>query len=249
MKVSIVTVSFNAQDTIAETIRSVREQRYPDLEHIIVDGASTDGTLRVIESHAGPGAIVISEPDRGLYDAMNKGIDRASGDVIGILNADDFLAGPGTIADIVDTFAGTPGIDAVLGDIEFLPDRYGLVRRYDSGGFKPELLGWGRMPAHPGMYLARDAYERVGRYRLDYRIAADFEFMVRAFGSAGIRYAYVPEVFVKMRPGGISTAGLKSKLLINREMIRACRDNGVSTSWPRMLSKYLYKVLEYRRRP
>lgn len=248
MKISVITVSFNAAATIADTIASVQAQDHPDVEHIIVDGASTDGTLDVIARMANRHTVVVSEPDEGLYDAMNKGIARATGDVIGILNADDYYAGPGILSQVARCFAATPGVDAVLGDVAFLTSRLGLTRRYNSGRFRTDRIGWGWMPAHPGMYLTRDAYARVGRYRTDYRIAADFEFIVRAFAEAGLRYRHIPMIFVTMRPGGVSTNGLRAKWTINREMIRACREHDVPTSWFRITSKYVFKLLEYVRR-
>jgi glycosyltransferase involved in cell wall biosynthesis len=248
MKISVITVSYNAAATIADTIASVQAQDYPDVEHVIIDGASRDGTSALVERMMDARTVFVSEPDRGLYDAMNKGVDRATGEIIGILNADDYLADPHVLSRIAAAFRADPGLDAVLGDITFISPRFGLGRRYDSGRFSPARIGWGWMPAHPGMYLTRAAYNRVGRYSTDYSIAADFEFVVRAFTGARLCYQHLPSVLVHMRPGGVSTNGLKAKWTINREMIRACRAHGVRTSWPMILSKYFYKSLEYFRR-
>jgi len=248
MKISIITVSFNAADTIADTIASVQAQDHPDVEHVVVDGVSTDGTQAIVARMADARTIFSSEPDKGLYDAMNKGVARATGDVIGILNADDYFAAPDILSRIARTFEARPGLDAALGDVAFLAGGLGLGRRYDSGRFRPDRIGWGWMPAHPGMYLSRGAYDRVGPYDTSFRIASDFDFVVRAFAKAGLTYQHLPEILVLMRPGGVSTSGLRAKMTINREMLRSCRLHGVRSSWPMILSKYAFKSLEYFRR-
>jgi glycosyltransferase involved in cell wall biosynthesis len=245
MKISIITVSFNAAATIGDTLDSVASQAFGDVEHVVVDGGSTDGTQDLVRAVLRPGDRFVSERDDGLYDAMNKGIALATGDVIGILNADDVFAGANVLDDVARTFERT-AVDAVLGDVGFFregaPDK--IVRRYDSGYFRPDRLAWGIMPAHPGMYLTREAYDRIGRYRTDLRIAADFEFVVRAFGTHRISFVHLPEMIVKMRLGGISTDGLGAKLTINREVLRACRDNGLYSNPLMIASKYPRKLLE-----
>ena len=249
MKVSIVTVCRNAEATIGEAVASVAEQRDVELEHVVVDGASTDRTVEVAAAAIREGGTLLSEPDKSLYDAMNKGIALATGDVIGILNADDRMAGPGVVADVARAFE-RHGTDAILGDIAFTApgDDGRIVRRYDSGRFRPGLLRWGWMPAHPGMYLTRDAYDRVGPYRIDYRIASDFEFVVRAFGIEGLSYTHLPEILVHMRPGGVSTDGLNARRTINREVKRALRENGYRTNDLMIASKYPLKIVEWLRR-
>jgi glycosyltransferase involved in cell wall biosynthesis len=244
MKISVVTVSYNAAATIAATIASVRAQAHLDIEHVIIDGASTDGTRAIVEGMADDRTLFVSEPDRGLYDAMNKGIARATGDVIGILNADDFFADDQALARIAEVFAAGRELDAVLGDIAFVDNDGRVLRRYDSGRFRPSLTRWGWMPAHPGMYLTRAAYNRVGVYRTDLKIAADFDFVVRAFTLAGLQYIHLPHTLVHMRPGGASTDGWRAKMTINREVVRACRDNGVYTNLAMVMSKYPLKLLE-----
>jgi len=244
MKISVVTVSYNAAATIAATIASVRAQTHPDVEHIIIDGASKDDTQVIVERMADDCTLFVSEPDRGLYDAMNKGIARATGDVVGILNADDFFADDQALTRVAEAFATGGDHDAVLGDIAFVDDDGRVLRRYDSGRFHPSLTRWGWMPAHPGMYLTRAAYERVGAYRTDLKIAADFDFVVRAFTLAGLRYVHLPRTLVHMRPGGASTDGWRAKMTINREVVQACRDNGVYTNLAMVMSKYPLKLLE-----
>lgn len=246
MKVSIVTVAYNSEATIADTLRSVAAQSYRDIEHIVIDGASRDGTLSIIDAHRSQLAQAVSEPDRGIYDAMNKGLRLATGDVVGFLNSDDYYAHDTAIETIVRAFA-QPGIDAVFADARFIdPDRPGkVIRRYSSRRFHPGRIAWGWMPAHPTLYLRRAVYERYGGYRTDFRIAGDFEFIARVFGHHDIRYRYLPEVLVTMRTGGISTSGLRGTMLLNREVLRACRLNRIPTNYFKIGSKYLLKLLEF----
>ncbi|AAZ97827.1 conserved hypothetical protein [Thiobacillus denitrificans ATCC 25259] len=246
MKISTITVAFNAAGTIADTLKSVAAQTLSDVEHIVVDGASTDGTLDVICRHAGRVARVISEPDAGIYDAMNKGLRLATGDVVGFLNADDVYADAGVLAR-VSAIMDTEKLDALFGDAEFVnssrPDR--PTRRYRSDRFRPERIAWGWMPAHPALFLRRELYERFGIFRTDYRIAGDFELVARMFHGDTLWYRHVPEVLVRMRTGGISTGGWRNTLQLNREVLRACRENGIPTNLPKILSKYPAKLLEF----
>ncbi|PPD41670.1 MAG: glycosyl transferase [Methylocystis sp.] len=245
MKFSVVTVCYNNVSTIADTLDSVARQSWADREHVIVDGASTDGTVALIEARADSCVSLVSAPDRGIYDAMNKGVARAAGDVICFLNADDFYADDGVLERVARLMEGGD-LDAVLGDVSFFsperPDK--VIRRYDSGRFSPEKLGAGLMPAHPGMFMRREIFERVGPFRTDYRIAGDFEWIVRAFHDGRVRYRHVPEVFVRMRVGGVSTRGIGSTIVLNREILRACRENGVQTGVLRLLSKFPAKLTE-----
>lgn len=246
MKFSVVTAAFCAAPTIGDTLRSVREQDWEDVEHLVIDGASPDDTAAIAHAEIRTDGIVVSEPDRGLYDAMNKGIARASGDVVGILNADDFYANAHVLSRIATVFRERQ-VDAVLTDVAFVrgdaPMQVG--RRYNSGWFTPARIGWGWMPAHPGMFITREAYRRVGNYALDYRIAADFEFVARAFGRHQLSYAHLPMVSVMMRPGGVSTAGLRATATIATECVRACRVNGIHSNLLKIASKYPLKLLEH----
>lgn len=247
MKISIVTVSYNAAATIADTLASVQAQDYPDVEHLVIDGASRDGTLEIVRDMADDRTVVVSEPDRGLYDAMNKGIALATGDVIGILNADDFYMHDAVLSDVAAAFAEGAAVDAILGDIAFLsgdPSQRRLGRRYRSDRFRPSRIAWGWMPAHPGMFVTSDAYRRVGPYKTDYKIGGDYEFVARAFGRHNISYRHLRDILVLMRPGGLSTSGLRSKWIINRESVRACRENGIYSNIPMIMTKYPAKLLE-----
>lgn len=249
MKISIITVAFNAAHTIADTLESVAGQTHSEIEHIVVDGASTDGTLDVVRRHGQRVARLISEPDHGIYDAMNKGIRLATGDVIGFLNADDMYPDTGVLAR-VSAVLEREKLDALFGDAEFVssarPDQ--PVRRYRSERFRPDRIAWGWMPAHPTLFLRRRVYERFGMFRTDYRIAGDFELVARMFHGGTLRYRHLPEVLVRMRTGGVSTGGWRNTILLNREVLRACRENGIQTNLPKILSKYPAKLLEFLRR-
>lgn len=249
MKISIITVAFNAARTIADTLESVAAQTHAEIEHIVVDGASTDGTLQIIERHRKHISRLISEPDQGIYDAMNKGLVLAKGEIIGFLNADDVYAHNGVLERVSATMA-KDGLDALFGDAEFVnPDRPDQpVRRYRSERFHPKRIAWGWMPAHPALFLRRHVYERFGMFRTDYRIAGDFELVARMFHGDTLTYRHLPEVLVRMQTGGVSTGGWRNTLLLNREVLRACRENGIPTNLPKILSKYPAKLLEFLRR-
>ena len=246
MKVSIVTVCYNAAATIADTLESIAMQNVLDVENIVIDGASTDNTLEIVQRYAGRLARVHSEPDHGVYDAMNKGLALASGEVIGFLNADDVYADRDVLARVM-TIMEHEGLDALLGDVEFFrpEDPARTVRRYRSARFHPDRIAFGWMPAHPALFLRRHVYERFGLFRIDYRIAGDFEYCARIFRDKTLAYRSLPETLVRMRTGGISTGGWRSTLLLNREVLRACRENGIDTNMLKIFSKYPAKVLEF----
>lgn len=245
MKVSIVTVTYNSESTLRDTIESVLSQDYDNIEYIIVDGQSTDATLSIIDEYRDRISVVISESDRGIYDAMNKGIDRATGDIVGILNSDDYFSDNHIVSMIAGEFDGT--VDAVYGDVVFIspssPQK--VVRYYSSKIFKPSRMVMGLSPAHPSFYVKREFYERYGKYNISYRIASDFDLFVRFFSSP-MRYRYVEKVFVKMRTGGISTRGLKSKYILNKEILKICKRNGIRTNLFVVLSRYFFKMFEIR---
>jgi glycosyltransferase involved in cell wall biosynthesis len=249
MKISIITVCFNAADTVAETLRSVAAQTYPEVEHIVVDGGSTDGTLECIATHGRHLAHFLSEPDRGIYDAMNKGIRLASGEIVGILNADDVYADDKVLSRVAAAMK-KGSLDALYGDVEFFApgNPAATVRRYSSRRFSPGRLAWGWMPAHPTLFVRRELFERYGLYRIDFRIAGDYELVARIFKSGDIAYRYLPEVLVRMSTGGVSTGGWRNTLLLNREVLRACRENGIRTNLLKLMSKYPLKALEFVRK-
>lgn len=244
-KVSIVTVCYNSAATIRGTIESVLSQNYPSIEYIIVDGRSSDETLGIIAEYRERIAVVISESDRGIYDAMNKGIGMATGDIVGTLNSDDFYAGPGTIGELVDTLLAARA-DAVFADLVYVDrDNPARVRRYYySGLWRPWLFRIGLMPAHPTILIRREWYQRVGLFSLSYRIAADFEMLVRVFYRGRATYAYLNKPVVVMRMGGMSTRDAKHRLLLNQEIVKACRVNGIWTNMALLALKLPVRLIE-----
>lgn len=246
ISISVITVVRDRRDGIEATLRSLNAQSHPDIQHIVIDGGSSDGTLDILRAHADQIDVLISEPDEGIYDALNKGLTFVTGEIVGVLHADDVYART-NVLEVIARVMDREQLDAIFGDIAFVarnrPSR--RTRRYRSSRFRPSRIGWGWMPAHPAMFVRREVYDLVGPYRTDYRIAGDFEWIARAFGSGSLRYRLLPEVLVHMSNGGISTGGWKSSLILNREVIRACRSNGISTSWLKILSKYPLKLAEY----
>ncbi len=244
-RISVITVCFNSQATIERAIESVVAQQWPAVEHIVIDGGSTDGTLAILERFKPHLAALVSEPDKGIYDAMNKGLARATGEVVCFLNADDQYADANVLAEVAQQMH-THQLDALVADVGFFkadhPAR--MIRRYRSDRFSPQKLAWGWMPAHPGFFLKREVAQRVGLFKTDYRIAGDYEFVVRAFYGHHLIYRHLPRVLVHMQAGGASNNGWRAKVLLNQEVLRACRENGVPTNIVKILSKYPAKLLE-----
>lgn len=248
--ISIITATYNSAETINDTIKSVLCQTNKDFEYIIVDGGSTDETIDIVKSYESEfsGRLKwVSEKDKGIYDAMNKGIKMASGDIIGILNSDDYYTSDDILQTIADAFK-CQNVDAIYGDIHFIkdgvPDK--CVRYYSSRLFSPFWLRFGFMPAHPSFYCKRDVFDKSGLYRLDYKIGSDYEMMVRLFRKHKISSRYVPKDFVTMRTGGASNSNLNSRLTLIKEDVRACRDNGIYTNELFVCLKFLYKIFEFR---
>lgn len=243
--ISIITVCYNSASTLEKTLQSVVNQDWPQIEHIVIDGASKDRTMHILARFQSHLVHVTSEPDNGIYDAMNKGLAKVTGDIVCFLNADDQYASPNVLSRIVQVMVDQR-LDVLMGDVAYFhagsPGT--VVRRYRSKGFHPDRLAWGWMPAHPALFLRRAVVERVGRFKTDYKIAGDYEFVVRAFTGATLRYRHLPEVLVNMQTRGVSTGGLRAKILLNREVLRACRENGVRTNMLKILSKYPMKLLE-----
>lgn len=247
--ISVITVCYNSAATLERALQSVAEQDWPKVEHIVIDGASPDGTSAILDRFRPRLAQLVSEPDRGIYDAMNKGLDRAGGDIVCFLNADDQYASNTVLSRVVAQMREHK-LDALMGDVGYFheKDSARMVRRYRSDRFSPGRLAWGWMPAHPALFLSRAVVKRVGRFKTDYRIAGDFEFIVRAFHGHSLRYRHLPEVLVRMQTGGISTGGWRNTLWLNREVLRACRENGIPSNPFMILSKYPAKLLEFLRK-
>jgi glycosyltransferase involved in cell wall biosynthesis len=250
LKLSIITVAKNNKNYIEDCIKSVIEQKYPNCEYIIIDGGSTDGTVDIIKKYHDHIAIFISEPDGGIYDAMNKGIKLATGDIVGILNSDDIYNSNDVLTEVVGEFT-EKGVDSVFADLVYV-DRNNtdkIVRYYKSANFTSNKFAYGWMPPHPTFFLKRKYYEKYGLFKTDYKIAADYELLVRLLGKNKLSYSYLQKVIIKMRSGGISTSSFKSNWILNMEIIRACRENGIQTNIFKVFSKYLVKFYQLIERP
>jgi len=228
MKLSIITAVFNRADCVGQAVNSVQQQIYPDVEHVVIDGASTDGTLEILQNCLDASATLVSEPDKGIYDALNKGLNRASGEVVGIMHSDDFFADAEVLQHVAAAFAD-PMTDAVYGDLDYVAktDTSRVIRHWRSGAFHPGRLAWGWMPPHPTLFLRRRVIEQWGGFDTRFRIAADYDAILRYFGQGKIRAAYIPRVLVKMRVGGESNRSLAKIWLKSREDYLALRRNKV----------------------
>ena len=236
---------WNNKNSIKNAIDSVLNQTYKNIEYIIIDGVSTDGTIEIVRSYGDKVSKFLSEPDSGLYDAMNKGIFLATGDVVGILNSDDFYIDDQVIQRVVKEFE-VKDVDSVYADLEFVKpvnlDK--TVRYYDSSKFNPSKFAYGWMPAHPTFFVKRDIYKKYGVFRADLKIAADFDILARFLFTHKISYSYMQEVLVKMRLGGVSTS-FNNIWIINIEQLQVCRDNHINTNIFKILLKYPIKILGY----
>jgi len=245
LKISIVTVAYNSAATIADTLRSVAAQSHGDIEHLVIDGASKDNTLHVVRAYGAHVSKLLSEPDRGIYDAMNKGLALATGDFVGFLNADDMLASPDAVASIARA-AAAPGTGAVCGDLVYVrkdrPEE--VVRCWRCGPFAPARLRYGWMPPHPTLYVRRSLVSELGPFDTQLRIAADYDFILRYLGRSGMQVGYVPEVLVKMRMGGASNRSLQAMLSKSREDLIALKKNDVG-GLTTLLCKNLRKLPQF----
>ena len=269
MKISLITACYNSAATIGTAIESVLSQKSVDVEYIVVDGGSKDGTVDIIKEYADKTLNSqlltanftfrwLSESDKGMYDAINKGIKMATGDVVGILNADDVLADDETLKRIAEAFesggveSGGVGerVDCVYADIRFVREGNSVevlrnaptVRYCSAKMWRPWMFRFAAMVPHPSFYVRRECFERLGGYSLDYRICADFELELRYLYLAKLKAAYLPECVVVMRMGGMSTAGWRSNMEINREDLRALRSHGIWSCLPLIYLKYLFKI-------
>ena len=244
MKVSIITTCYNREKTIAQAIESVLGQDYPDIEYIVVDGASTDGSFKVVRSYGSRIAKVISERDGGMYEAINKGIKMATGEIVGLLHSDDFLFHPHIISEIVERFKQTSA-DIVYGNGLFV-DAQGtdkVIRDWRSGNYRRWKVRLGWLPLHPTVYIKRSAIERYGLYNEKYQIAADSDFLVRYLYKADLQVEYLGKYVVRMRMGGLSTDSQKRKAMW-KEDVEMFRENGF---WgvPEKILKMCWKVPQF----
>ena len=255
MKVSVITATWNSGKTVQDTIDAVLRQWLPvgvELEHVIKDGGSKDDTVNIIENneprYAKTGKLLrwVSEKDCGIYDAMNKGVEMATGDIIGILNSDDFYTSDDVLQKVAEEFQKDSSLEAVYGDIHFVkPENLKkCTRYYSSKSFRPWLLRFGFMPAHPSFYVRREVYEKYGLYDLQFRTSSDFEWMVRLFAKHHIRAKYLPMDFVTMRDGGESTAGMEAKRKVNNDIVSSLRKHGIFTCGAFKYVRYFVKGFE-----
>jgi len=251
VKISIITVCFNSGETIKDTIDSVLSQDYKEIEYIVIDGLSKDNTLNILSAYKDEIAVTVSEPDEGIYDAMNKGIELATGDVIGILNSDDKFNGNSVISEVMDCFAASPDSVMVFGDVVYVDslDTTIITRFYSAIKFRSWKLRFGWMPPHPATFIKKSIYDKVGVYSDKYRISADYEWFVRALLVYKLPFLHINKVLVRMRSGGVSTSGVRSSILLNSEIIKACRTNGVYTNFIFLTLKIPFKILELLKRP
>lgn len=250
IKVSIITVTYNSAATLSRTLRSIEQQTYPEIEHILVDGESADATMPIIHDYANRHQNVrfVSEKDKGIYDAINKGIKMATGEIIGILNSDDTLASKETIAHIVKTFEET-GADLTYGDLVYcryveIEKRLHVVRNWVSNDFDPRSLRFGWMCPHPTLYLRRKVYEEQGGYKTNYHISADYDFILRVFSNNDYKKAYIPEVLINMEVGGVSNRNLRSMYKKTKEDVRVLKENNQFCIYT-ILAKNLRKIGQF----
>lgn len=248
MKISIITATYNSAGTVRDTFESVLKQTYSEIEYIVVDGASRDGTVDIIKEYEPrfEGRMRwVSERDSGIYDAMNKGLRMATGDIVGILNSDDFYTSDDVLETVADKMDRTD-VDAVYGDIHFVnPDNLGkCVRYYSSKVFRPSLMRLGFIPAHPSFYCKRSMYEKFGGFDLDFKVAADFENLLRLIYVGHIKTLYIEKDFVTMRTGGASTSGIKSHVQIMKDHLKALKKNNVHSNMFLLSLRYIDLFLE-----
>lgn len=245
MKISIITATYNSAATVTDTLESIATQDYPDIEHIIVDGLSADNTLAIVKKFPHV-AKLNSEKDKGIYDAMNKGIRLATGEVVGILNSDDLYTGSHIISRVMEQFAD-PAVDAVYGDLQYV-SQYNtskVVRTWKSGSFKRKNFYYGWMPPHPSFFVRKKVYDQHGCFNLSLKTAADYEIMLRFLFKNNIQARYIPEVLVKMRTGGASNASLLRRIKANREDKLAWQLNGLRPWFFTLALKPLRKINQF----
>jgi glycosyltransferase involved in cell wall biosynthesis len=245
MKISVITATYNSVATVRDTLTSICRQDHPDIEHIIIDGRSSDGTLGIV-AHFPHVAKIVSEKDKGIYDAMNKGIRLATGDVIGILNSDDIYI-DGSVLSAVATAFADPAVMTVYADLQYVdadnPDH--IKRTWITGPFRKNSFYYGWMPPHPTFFVRREVYERTGLFNTDLRSAADYELMLRILLKHGVPAYYIPRVIVKMRAGGVSNASLRNRLRANREDRLAWKLNGLRPYFFTLYLKPLRKITQF----
>ena len=250
MKISVITTVFNGESTLEQTIFSVASQTHPDVEHIIIDGGSTDGTLEVINRHLDKITCFISEPDAGIYDGMNKGISRATGEVIGFLNSDDFYFSNDILEQIADTLSD-PKIEGCFANLLYVDsqDTSKVVRYWNSREYRPGLFERGWMPAHPTFYVKKPVYDRFGGFDIDLKFHADFEHTARLMAVHKIKTRFIPNIWVRMRAGGATNRSIGNVVKGNLESYQACKKLGLKVTPLYFMTKFLMRIPQFFARP
>ncbi len=244
LKISLITVTFNSENTISRCIQSVASQSYKNIEYIVIDGGSTDNTIRIANSYSNVISIFISEPDQGIYDAMNKGVKHAHGDIIGILNSDDFFADKNALAAVAAAFT-LQGTDIVYGDIDYVNPKGKVIRKWRSGEYKHDIFNRGWMPPHPAFYCKRALFEELGFYSLEYGTAADYELMLRFMHLNKVSAWHLKKILVKMEIGGVSNKSYKNRVKSLLNDFKAMRNNGILMPAITLILKPLRKISQY----
>jgi glycosyltransferase involved in cell wall biosynthesis len=246
MKITIITVMYNAEQFLHACVQSVVRQSHPDIEYIVIDGGSQDSSLSIISEYHERVNLLISEKDAGIYDAINKGLSMATGEVIGLMHADDFFADDHVLTDVAEVFANKEA-DLVYGDLWFVNRLYPekIVRKWISQPYNRTAMSWGWMPAHPTFYARRRLFEKLGNYNLTFNSAADYELMLRFLYLNKSKSVYLDRVFVKMRTGGLSNRSVKNRLQANLSDLKAMRHHNIKLPWLKVLIKPLRKVSQY----
>jgi glycosyltransferase involved in cell wall biosynthesis len=243
MKVSVITVSYNAGDTIERTIQSVISQTHPDIEYIVIDGGSNDSTLQIINRFKNSIHTLISEPDDGIYNAMNKGLSIASGSIVCFLNADDYYVRDNILSEVVELFTCNP-IDAVFGGVNFINKHGKVARTFILCKYSTSLLRFGIFPPHPASFIRTPFLKRIGGFNESFRLAADFDIFVRITKEYKLRARIIPCIYVNMLLGGASTSGFSSALLINKEILRSLNINQINSNLFFILLRYFIKIFQ-----
>lgn len=247
MKISIITATFNSEKTVLESIQSVLIQKNVEVEHVFIDGKSSDLTFKIIISNLKSSDIKISEKDQGIYDAMNKGISLASGDIIGILNSDDVYANESVLEKVAGIFQSNSDVDIVYGDLVYVDqhDLNKIVRKWNSKAYYDRFFENANVPPHPSVFLRRAVYDQMGLFDLNFKLAADYEFLLRIFKSNLFKSHYVPEVFVKMRLGGATNKSYENIIQGNKEIVHAWTKNGIKMPWYFFPLKFLKRFSQF----
>lgn len=249
MKISLITATYNSAETLRDTMQSVLNQTFKDVDYIIVDGGSKDSTIDIVKEFEPKfeGRLRwVSERDKGIYDAMNKGVRMAQGEIVGILNSDDFFASDHVLETVNDAFTKNPTIDGVYADVRYVNwnDTSKTVRIFSGKDFKRDKLCWGMMPPHPSFYVKKECYDKFGLYSLNYPICADYDMFVKMIWEGNINTLYINDIFVNMRSGGTSSSGLKVHRKIMKERMRCVREHNLPSNFLKQTSRYIFKIFD-----